>query len=96
MKTCQSHILKEYKTKKADCMWPESNYGPTDVGTLPVCGGSIKAELEVDHEGGYGWCNVRPTIKLTCSKCQHPYIPGVLKFNFEAKQVIDELLEKYL
>ena len=97
MRTCESRILKEYKSKKADSMWPESLYGPSDVGTLPICGGRLAITVGTNNDGdGCRCCNGpdRIVIKLVCSRCQWPYIPGRLQFDHDAESVINGLLEQ--
>ena len=97
MRTCEARILKEYPSKKADSMWPESTYGPNDVGTLPICGGRLTITVGVeDTDYGCHSCSGpgRVVIKLVCSRCQWPYIPGRLKFDHDAESVINGLLEQ--
>ena len=74
---CTARILKEYKKAKADSMWPESIYGPTDVGTLPICGGDITVKIKVDSSD-CPCCGSSPTLDLqaVCTKCKHPFWSG--------------------
>ena len=80
---CTSRILKEYKTKKADCMWPETVYGPSDVGTLEVCGGNVVVEVAATDEPEYGGHYATLGMKASCSRCKHPYFPGRIKIESE-------------
>jgi hypothetical protein len=80
---CRSKIYKEYKTRKADCVWPNCanpliGGKPLDVDSLPVCGGNItltiKAVDEPDyHSGHYAVLQVT----ATCSRCRAGYFPGM-------------------
>ena len=81
--TCQARIIKEYKTKKADCMWPESSYGPTDVGTLPICGGNVVVTLQAIQEPDWGGSYPKINIEAICTKCKCPWWPGRIAWEKE-------------
>ena len=94
---CTSRILKEYKTKKADCMWPETVYGPSDVDTLPVCGGNLKISIEAQDEATYGGHYATLRLEVICSRCKHGYFPNLITFQQEVEMNnydITALLEK--
>lgn len=74
--SCTSRILKEYKTTKADCMWPETTHGPKDVGTLPVCGGVVHVKIQAVDEPDWGGHYATMKFEATCSKCKSPFWPG--------------------
>ena len=97
MRTCESRIVKEYKTRKADCMWPDSLYGrDVSADPYPICGGALTITVKVDDDGGDCHCCSGPgriVIELTCTKCKYPYIPGRLKFDYDAEEIINKLLE---
>ena len=86
---CESRILKEYKTTKADMMWPETRYGPNDTGTLPVCGGDVKVILKAVDEPYFGGCSSRLELNATCSKCKWPFWPG--RIQLDQKMTMGEL-----
>ena len=81
---CQSRILKDYKIAKADCMWPESIYGPTDVGTLPVCNGEVTIKIKSYSEPSCCGRGDGIELEATCSRCKHPWFPK----RFELEQRI--------
>lgn len=93
---CQARIVREYKTRKADVRWPETVYGPVmdaEIHTLPVCGGDVTLKVEIEHSGCS--CCSGPgqiVIVATCSRCKHPYVPGVLRFSTDAIAYLEELL----
>ena len=76
MLICQARIIKEYKSRKADCMWPESVYGPNDVGTLPLCGGAVNVRVKAVAEPDWGGTYPKIEIDAKCSKCNWPWWPG--------------------
>ena len=78
---CESRILKEYKTKKTDCQWPETYYGPTDVGTLPVCGGDVTVKLRAIAEPDWGGSHPVMEVDAVCTKCKYPWWPGKVEFD---------------
>lgn len=80
---CQSRILKEYKMKKADCIWPETVYGPTDTGTLPVCGGDVTVKIRAVAEPDWGGTYPKIEIEAICTKCTHPWWLG--RIDWESK-----------
>lgn len=96
---CQARITKEYKTTKADCMWPESVYGPVDTGTLPVCGGDVTIVIKVESDGCC-CCDGPPRLAIddACTKCKHPYwqdkIEWIRKVNAQDGFDITELLNE--
>jgi hypothetical protein len=84
---CLARITREYKTKKADCIWPESVYGPNDEKDLPpeVCGGEIKVVLTPIVDGGCSCCgSPRIQVEITCSRCKFGYFPGSLNLDQRA------------
>ena len=76
MPKCQSRILKEYKTTKADMMWPETVYGPNDVGTLPTCGGDVTVKARAVDEPDWGGSSASLKLEWTCTRCKHAFLPG--------------------
>ena len=97
---CQSRIIREYKTSKADCKWPECSSGPTDVGTLPVCGGDVTVIVRAVDEPDWGGHSAVLNIKATCSRCKFPFWPK--RITWEANVLswdgwdVTSLLEKFL
>ena len=83
---CQARILKTYKTKKADGMWPESTYGPNDVGTLPICGGDVRVVVKAENMPDWGGTYAQMEIDASCTKCTHPWWPGRIAWE---NQVLD-------
>ena len=80
---CSSRILREFKVAKADCMWPESVYGPVDTGDWPLCGGDVTVKVRCVNEPDWGGTYAKMEIDAQCSKCKHPYWPG--RIAWEAK-----------
>ena len=76
MAKCQAHILREFKTVKADCMWPQTVYGPNGCGTLPVCGGDVTVKVKAVDEPEYGGHYAKLEIEFTCTRCKHPWLPN--------------------
>lgn len=80
---CQSRIWKEYKSRKADPVWPETHDGPITVvhGTtkliteLPICGGDVVVTLVAANEPYMGGTYASLEAKFTCSRCKLPWIP---------------------
>ena len=64
-------------------MWPESTYGPVDVGTLPECGGDVTVKLRAVAEPDWGGSYPKMDIAATCSKCKHPYWQGRIAWEAE-------------
>ena len=96
MRTCESRIVKEYKTRKADCIWPESLSGPNEnIECFPICGGALTISVAIDDDGGCRCCSGpgHIVIRLDCDRCRYPYIPGRLRFDYNAEEIINKLLE---
>lgn len=90
---CQSRITKTYKKAKADCMWPESVYGPVPEALLyPECGGDVKLSLYLSQ----GCCcheSSELEIMSECSRCKNPYYPHKLEER-NSITYIEELLNR--
>ncbi len=82
---CQARITKEYERAKADCMWPETIYGPADkiVETLPICGGNVVVVCKAIDDPYFGGCSASLEIEWICSKCKAPWIPGRIGLDAE-------------
>lgn len=85
---CQSRIVKTFKTKKAECRWPEIPGGlqdnfklipNPDAADLPVCGGDVTITVDAIDEPDWGGTYAKLDVKATCSRCRQPYFPGVHK-----------------
>lgn len=95
---CQARIVREYKTKKADVVWPECLGGPVPEHLVhPVCGGDVKADVCVPYSG-CACCGDSPEVKveLTCSRCKNPYIPGCLDFPYRSDEFLRKLVQRYI
>lgn len=92
---CQARILRDYKTTKADCMWPETQYGPSDVGTLLVCGGEVTVKASAVNEPEWGGSYARLEISCVCSRCKHPYFKGRLTLDHQTEIDITLLFETF-
>lgn len=79
---CRARILKEYKVARADCMWPETQYGPSDIGTQEICGGDVTVIAKAEDEPYFGGSSARLVIEWTCSRCKHPYAEGRLTTDY--------------
>ena len=73
---CQSRIIKEYKSTKADCMWPEDKYGPNEQKGLSICNGDINIRIKAVEEPEWGGHTTELKLEATCIKCKHPWWPG--------------------
>ena len=77
-------------------MWPESTYGPNDVGTLPICDGDVKIIVRSVNEPDWGGTYATTELEATCSRCKQPYFPGRIDLDYKVKGDWDitSLLEK--
>jgi len=91
---CKAHIIKEFKSTKHDSMWPMTQYGVNDVGSLPVCGGNVIVSVRAVNEPDWGGMLARLEIKSTCSKCKWPYFDGRIGLEHEVELDITQLFEK--
>jgi hypothetical protein len=93
MPTCKAHIKRVYKTRKAASIWPKyqnCDHNPL-CESLPVCGGTVTASMRLTEEPNWGGSTWSVEMRLVCSKCEHPYIDGVLDMPYS---IDDELLSK--
>lgn len=70
--TCEARILREFKTKKAESVWPA--YEGWDK--LEACGGAVTFEVRPGYEPYMGGADAKIEVEATCSRCQYPYYPG--------------------
>ena len=64
-------------------MWPESHYGPTDCGTLPVCDGILQLKVRAYNEPDCCGRGSGLELEAYCSRCKHPWFPG--RFELEKR-----------
>ena len=67
---CQAHILKEYKTVRADSCWP--NYNNYD--SRPPCDGELILLVTASTPVYYG-DDAELSYTFECSRCKNPYHP---------------------
>lgn len=105
MKTCQARIVDEYKTRKADSVWPVAAYGgEADPLSLPECGGNLTLETLLGDDGGCsdpeccGGANYHVALELTCSRCQYPYHKDVGEnySGYGGEKKINEILKEWM
>ena len=94
---CESRVLKEYKTKKVDCTWPENANGPSnDVGNLPVCGGEVFVFVNAIDEPYHGGHSAKLELDVQCSKCKWPFWPGRIQLEQDVQSWDGWNITKYL
>jgi hypothetical protein len=91
---CQARIQKEYKTRKADVIWPETYDGqpsPSLKDYPEVCNGHVSVSLKADFSSGNCRCDSYPELQViaTCTRCANPFWPG--KYALEAQAMAGEL-----
>lgn len=88
---CQSHILRTYKTRKAEPIWPETTHGPNlDAQRYPVCGGNVTVKVKVVNEPEWGGNYAKMELEWTCTNCKMPWVPS--RFELE-RAIINGSLE---
>lgn len=100
---CQARIVKTYKTKKANCVWPETVYGPVPEESLEwkeVCGGDLTAKVRAVDDPYYGGSSADLELEVECSRCRAGYFPGIFSLMTEVSSSdnsfnITPLLEEY-
>lgn len=84
MLKCESRIIREYKTLKADPLWPRCVYGDAPAEELEkypeVCGGDVTTVLVAKDEPDWGCTYAKLELEMTCSRCKAPYVSGLLSF----------------
>lgn len=92
MVKCTARIVKTYKTKKADVVWPETVYGKTELeyevlpgvrlDSLEVCGGEITLRVRAGTDG-CPCCSgtTQLEVEVTCTRCKVPYFPRIFELN---------------
>jgi hypothetical protein len=97
MLICRSRILKDYKSRKADCVWPRYLAEHPEKGPLSECGGEItvvvKAVDEPDYHSDH-YADLK--IELTCSRCKFPFVPGVSGEERSKESILEEALVFWL
>jgi hypothetical protein len=77
---CQARIMREYKKKRADSLWPEYHTGQPSqwLDQYPeVCGGDVTVQIKAGWSGSCA-CSGSSELELeaSCSRCASPYWPG--------------------
>lgn len=87
---CEARILREFKTKKADTVWPA--YEGWDK--LEPCGGVVTFEVRPGYEPYMGGADAKIEVEATCSRCRAPYYPGA--FIVSGGSQVEKLLTRAL
>lgn len=106
MKTCQSRIVDEYKTRKADSVWPHYDDDPNKSVNLeyPECGGTLTLKVELGDDGSCGdpdccgYPSYHIALELTCSRCKFPYHKAIGSnySGFSGEDKINEILKGWI
>lgn len=99
---CQARIVREYKTKKADSIYPfiPATGEANEVEGKEICGGTLSVSCSIS-DGGCSCCGSGPEldIYLVCSRCKYPWASEKLysaMSSYQAEKFVGELLEKYI
>jgi len=89
---CQSHIVKEFKTRKALCVWPNYQH----FSKYPeICGGDVVIKVNLENEPHWGGTSAALEVTATCSRCRHPYFDGFMELNHGSPAVIANILNEH-
>lgn len=69
---CEARILREFKHKRAETVWPA--YEGWDK--LEVCGGTVTLEVVATEEPYMGGSDPKIEVNAKCTRCRAPYFPG--------------------
>jgi len=98
---CKSRIVRTFKTRKAEAIWPETVHGPQKPDLLEKypeeCGGEIHIGVEILGGGGCCCSYETPSIEMEvrCSKCNCPYFEGIFEIHGGGTEAVERALNGY-
>lgn len=80
--TCMSDITREFKTRKAECVWPvyDGAIQPS-YQYKNACFGRVTATLKAVDEPYFGGTSAELHIEWTCSRCTMPFVEKRLEID---------------
>ncbi len=106
-KTCKARITDEYKTRKADSVWPETAWSGGSIEehmSHPECGGKLTLTVALDDDGACGdpeccgYPSYHVTGKLECSRCKNAYLDGIVNsaMSYGSEEFINRILQDWI